>query len=817
MKTKVRSIFVAVVIFSVLLFVNLQALAETRELALNTGISCAGGENYFTFTPTETGFYKFYSKFDFNIDGPEYMVSIDADAFIYDQGSGSIVNESQEWIGEYEYITYLMFSGETYNIVAYWTEDPQATKNGTFTVSANIPQYWGEIKAGETVSNSRGYIKFVPDQTAYIHLQGYGNIIDITNKQMYSYADKVIKGNEYWLLNIAEGAKLEYLPDADNTTVTTRNIADMQSTHPYANNLNKSWVYTAPEGTAYSEITFSEDTYIDESYDWLYIYDGDGNSVKKYGYRLDDLAGETIALGGDSFTIKLCSGEGISAYGYSLTDIKSYDTVPVPVADIESGSTIRPNDLNLTASTDAAQIYYRIGDSGEYTLYDSAIPLTESCTVYTYAKICGRVSDTAQYTYVVNAEELEAPTFVLSYYNSGEPYLSATAPEGTIYYKQLLNSYWGYKVYEGGSMTSWIDNDIIAAYAQSGNQKSKVVYYRWNTGDTGGDSGEYDIEAPVMNVTDILGGKKLEIKVPEGIKLLPEQYSESETLVTNHNPMDCGYKKHKNWWTLYERGKMSIIVSDASARAEKEITSGTSVSYTLTETTAVEAQINTVYDYACGTWETRLDMTGTFMEHNPVRGDGCISNYYYSPAVAECMIIPTAEKPYIRIVGNEVQITAEDGVMIYYSVNGSDYTEYTAPFNAVGGDRIKAYAIGMGIAKSEISKKAVPVTERFGIVLENDLTVNTAKTIENLEIKLVNNAALDKTYNLAVAVFDNESNTFCDIKTKKVAMTGKATTTVDDISLSVEDDNADPCVKIFLWDIAEPMSAMTQKKTCFVE
>ncbi len=92
------------------------------------------------------------------------------------------------------------------------------------------------------------------------------------------------------------------------------------SDHPYAAGTDKTWYYTHPTDAAALKITFSEDTETEENCDYIVIYDGDGNWVGDYTGK--DLAGRTVTVPGNSFSIKLISDGSVNYYGFAIVDIQ---------------------------------------------------------------------------------------------------------------------------------------------------------------------------------------------------------------------------------------------------------------------------------------------------------------------------------------------------------------------------------------------------------------------------------------------------------------------------------------------------------------
>lgn len=93
-----------------------------------------------------------------------------------------------------------------------------------------------------------------------------------------------------------------------------------RSPHPYENNYNKTQSYTCPdENTKAMEVTFSDSCRTEEKYDVVSIYDGDSKLVGSYSGR--ELAGRTMIIDGNSFSVNLKSDRSQNYYGYAVTKV----------------------------------------------------------------------------------------------------------------------------------------------------------------------------------------------------------------------------------------------------------------------------------------------------------------------------------------------------------------------------------------------------------------------------------------------------------------------------------------------------------------
>lgn len=80
-----------------------------------------------------------------------------------------------------------------------------------------------------------------------------------------------------------------------------------------------------PHDTAYRShhrlsVTFDSNTNIEDGFDYLYIYDKNGNEVGKYTGT--ELSGKTISVPGDTVRIQLSSDDSGTEWGFKVTDVK---------------------------------------------------------------------------------------------------------------------------------------------------------------------------------------------------------------------------------------------------------------------------------------------------------------------------------------------------------------------------------------------------------------------------------------------------------------------------------------------------------------
>lgn len=79
------------------------------------------------------------------------------------------------------------------------------------------------------------------------------------------------------------------------------------------------WIYTLPRKADNLDVRFDERTEVEENFDFLYIYGGDGAEMGRYTGK--ELAGKTIAVPGNILKIKLVSDNAGNTWGFKVASI----------------------------------------------------------------------------------------------------------------------------------------------------------------------------------------------------------------------------------------------------------------------------------------------------------------------------------------------------------------------------------------------------------------------------------------------------------------------------------------------------------------
>ena len=108
----------------------------------------------------------------------------------------------------------------------------------------------------------------------------------------------------------------------NNTQFIAETVDDLESPHNYDNNCTDSWSYT-DKGALGLKVTFSDNTFIDDFGDYLYLYNADGSQQGEY--TGDALAGKTVEITGDTVVIKFKTDASDNAWGFKVTNVERLD------------------------------------------------------------------------------------------------------------------------------------------------------------------------------------------------------------------------------------------------------------------------------------------------------------------------------------------------------------------------------------------------------------------------------------------------------------------------------------------------------------
>ncbi len=191
----------------------------------------------------------------------------------------------------------------------------------TYAANNNIPIEYISVDSVESVS-----ILTLPNKLEYkmyqlLDTEGLCLAVLLDDGRQIAVTDGYDIDTNYFA---TAGTKVITVSLGDASATFEVNVAEspLASDHPYANNANETWYYVHPTDADQLKITFSADTKMQISYDYIYIYDGNGKQVGKYSGT--QLANQTVTVDGNSFSIKLISDSDYTYYGFEVVSIEAF-------------------------------------------------------------------------------------------------------------------------------------------------------------------------------------------------------------------------------------------------------------------------------------------------------------------------------------------------------------------------------------------------------------------------------------------------------------------------------------------------------------
>ena len=109
---------------------------------------------------------------------------------------------------------------------------------------------------------------------------------------------------------MAEDGRCQYCGTKDRVCLT--------SPHPYDTDILHRYKVVHPDAESVS-VTFSDETLLEEDYDWLFVYDANGKLIDTYTGA--ELAGKTLTVSGDTVEMILQADTTDSEYGFEVTAV----------------------------------------------------------------------------------------------------------------------------------------------------------------------------------------------------------------------------------------------------------------------------------------------------------------------------------------------------------------------------------------------------------------------------------------------------------------------------------------------------------------
>ncbi len=116
----------------------------------------------------------------------------------------------------------------------------------------------------------------------------------------------------------------------------------VESKHDYESDCDETWTIYKENAISIS-VTFSDDTYVEEGYDFIYIYDGNNKLIGEY--TGSELASQTITLDGDTVKIRLVTDEDYNYYGFAV--VKVIAEYKMLTGDVDGNGKVDVDDYEM--------------------------------------------------------------------------------------------------------------------------------------------------------------------------------------------------------------------------------------------------------------------------------------------------------------------------------------------------------------------------------------------------------------------------------------------------------------------------------------
>lgn len=154
------------------------------------------------------------------------------------------------------------------------------------------------------------------------------------------------------------------IKSAKTVQINCPSYLNMQSSHPYANNTDTVYVYRV-SNAARIALTFSADTYVEDGYDYIGIFND--KDVLIDVYTGSELAGKTIVLRGNVYKVYLYSDYSYTGYGFRATAVNNYIAPPAPTSAYAANSTQVTVSWNASGMIHGYYLYRATNPNGPYT------------------------------------------------------------------------------------------------------------------------------------------------------------------------------------------------------------------------------------------------------------------------------------------------------------------------------------------------------------------------------------------------------------------------------------------------------------------
>ena len=116
----------------------------------------------------------------------------------------------------------------------------------------------------------------------------------------------------------------------------------LESDHNYSDLFDQTWTIHRKGATSIT-LTFSSNTFVEQRYDFIYLYDGNNKLIGEY--TGGELAARSITVSGDTVKIRLKTDRSQTYYGFKLTDISAEYAIEYSTGDLNADGETDIRDL----------------------------------------------------------------------------------------------------------------------------------------------------------------------------------------------------------------------------------------------------------------------------------------------------------------------------------------------------------------------------------------------------------------------------------------------------------------------------------------
>lgn len=104
----------------------------------------------------------------------------------------------------------------------------------------------------------------------------------------------------------------------------------IESPHPYTNNYDNVWTWTAPGSPTALDVTFDPLTAVEANFDFIHVTDGAGTHVPGSPFTGTSLAGRTVRVPGATVRIRLTTDGSVTGYGFRIAVLTAVSSAGFP-------------------------------------------------------------------------------------------------------------------------------------------------------------------------------------------------------------------------------------------------------------------------------------------------------------------------------------------------------------------------------------------------------------------------------------------------------------------------------------------------------